>query len=147
MICVACEGPLEMNVFRSLEISLTTFCRKCDKRLSGRFYAPLGSMKREEEQGSDHFRPLSRRKIRLYFPPDLDSNNAIRQQDVSKTPFNFAQPIRPWKLKSSALAGPVTNSTSNPSTITCLVRSVVQPAARMAPPRAMRSSNNQLTPG
>ncbi|SRR6266496_1297193 len=55
---------------------------------------------------------LSGRKIGLDFAPDLDSNNAIRQQDGSRTPLNFAQPIRPWKLKSSALAGRVTDSTS-----------------------------------
>src|SRR5439155_26717936 len=60
------------------------------------------------------------------FRPDLFNNIAIQQQDVFKTPFNFAHGIRPWKLKSNAPAGLVTNSTSNPSTIKCPVRSVVR---------------------
>jgi serine/threonine protein kinase len=33
---------LGMTVCRSLEIPLATFCRICDKRLSGEFYATLG---------------------------------------------------------------------------------------------------------
>src|ERR1051325_10892722 len=60
---------------------------------------------------------LTGRKIRLNFRPELHSNIAIQQQDVSNAPFNLAHLLRPWKLKSNAPVGLVTNSTSNPSTI------------------------------
>src|SRR5204863_9857243 len=83
------------------------------------FHGPWQNRSHNLDRGVWSQQELSGRKIGLYFSRVWDSNITTRQQHVFRVSFPFEQPIRPWKLKSSARAGHDTNSTSNPLTINC----------------------------